>query len=96
MANEERDRSMAEIRAAADAVGEITDDVRRKWFRDYGCCNGWTSETRRRFNIADALHERDKAAHPELHKPMPQRQHWNCWHEYNCSCGLCSSCDTSD
>lgn len=81
--------------ATADAIGEITDEVRLKWFVDYGTCNGWNEETRNKFRIANILHDKDKLAHPELHKES-KIDTMRGWHETKCSCGFRHSCDSSD
>lgn len=75
---------------------EITPELRKEWFIDYGTMNLWDEETQAKYFIADALHERDKKEHPELHQVLPQKAHCNCWEENNCSCGFCWACDSSD
>ena len=81
---------------AADAEGEITDTVRRKWFIEYGMMNDWDDEIRRKQHIASILHERDMAAHPEMHKITKTDDNVRCWHSTRCICGYGYGCDTSD
>ena len=75
-----------------NSIEELAD----KWFIDYGTANGWDWKTSFRYSIAYALHEIHKKKHPEEHEELPQREHWSGWHEDNCSCGFCSSRDSSD
>lgn len=72
------------------------EDLRKTWFINYGTMNGWGFETSMKFAIACKLHAIDVKLNPDLHKHLPQRENWNCWHEDNCSCGFCSSYDSSD
>ena len=72
------------------------EDLGKEWFKDYGTRNGWNWKTAFKYNVAAALHEIHKRKHPEEHKILPQKYHWRGWDEENCSCGLCSSSDSSD
>lgn len=74
----------------------LSEKARKDMFVDYGTSNDWDGLRTLKFAIASALHEIDKKERPEAHQPRPQRHNWKCWHEYNCSCGLCHSVDTSD
>lgn len=82
--------------AKASLIETITSDVRKEWFVDYGIKNFWDEATWDKYLIALSLHNRDKEEHPELHKELPPLHDWRCWEESNCSCGFCSSCDSSD
>lgn len=70
--------------------------IRKMWFIDYGTTNRWDARTSLKFNIARELHTIDASANGHLHKKLPQKYNWNCWHEENCSCGFCHSCDSGD
>ena len=72
------------------------EELGKEWFKDYGTRNGWGWKTAFKYNVAAALHEIHKRKHPEEHKILPQKYHWRGWDEENCSCGLCSSSDSSD
>lgn len=72
------------------------EELGKEWFKDYGTKNGWNWKTAFKYNVASALHEIHKKKHPEEHKNIPQKYHWRGWDEDNCSCGLCSSSDSSD
>ena len=89
-------RELDEAKAKADLIKEITPEVRKEWFVDYGTKNMWGQETWDKYLVSLCLHERDKAEQPEMHTRLPQKYHWRCWEESNCSCGFCSSCDSSD
>lgn len=75
---------------------EITDEVRAKYFKDYGTMNGWGSETRHEWKLADILHDRDEKDHPELHKSIS----WDASgyvHHYGCEkCKFHYAMDSSD
>lgn len=75
---------------------EITDEIRKKYFVDYGYMNGWTASTSHMYDVACILHERDKAAHPELHQEVGPRRWGRCVHSTRCSCGLEWAVDSSD
>ena len=72
------------------------EELGREWFKDYGTMNGWDAKRSFEYGVADAIHEIHKKKYPEEHKVLPQRRNWRGWHEDNCSCGLCSSSDSSD
>ena len=72
------------------------DELADEWFKDYGTANGWGWRTSFNYSIAYELHGIHKKKHPEQHESLPQREHWRGWHEDNCSCGFCSSSDSSD
>ena len=72
------------------------EDLAKDWFKDYGTMNGWGWKTSFKYNIACKLHQIHMKKHPDEHKHVPQRHNWRGWHENNCSCGLCSSSDSSD
>ena len=72
------------------------EELAKEWFKDYGTMNGWGSETSFMFGVATALHNEHMKKYPEMHKRLPKKYNWRCWEEDNCSCGLCSSCDSSD
>ena len=72
------------------------DELADEWFKNYGTANGWGWRTSFNYSIAYELHGIHKKKHPEQHESLPQREHWRGWHEDNCSCGFCSSSDSSD
>lgn len=72
------------------------EELRKQWFIDYGAANSWDEKDSAHFRVASNLHEIDAKHHPKLHEKMPQKHSWHCWHEDNCSCGLCHSWDSSD
>ena len=72
------------------------DELADEWFKDYGTANGWSWRTSFNYSIAYELHCIHVKKHPEQHESLPQREHWRGWHEDNCSCGFCSSSDSSD
>jgi hypothetical protein len=71
------------------------DELADEWFINYGTMNGWGWKTSFKYNVACALHEIHKKKHPDEHVP-DRVDTVRGWHEDNCSCGLCSSCDSSD
>ena len=71
------------------------DELADEWFIDYGTMNGWGWKTSFKYNVACALHEIHKKKHPDEHVP-DRVDTVRGWHEDNCSCGLRSSCDSSD
>lgn len=71
------------------------EELAAEWFKDYGCMNGWGSETSAEYAIACGIHDRDIKEHPENHKSY-SREPYRCYHVSGCSCGLVSSCDSSD
>lgn len=72
------------------------EELAKEWFKDYGTANGWSPETSFKYFVASILHAEHMKKYPEMHKKLPQKYHWNCWEEDNCSCGLCASWDSSD
>ena len=72
---------------AADTIKEITDEVRKEWFKNYGCMNGWSEETTFLHSVASHLHERDVKDHPELHE-MKRYNRWRCYEVNACKCGF--------
>lgn len=72
------------------------EELGEEWFKDYGTMNGWGWQTSFKYNVASALHRIHIKKHPDEHRSLPQRHNWRGWHENNCSCGLCSSSDSSD
>lgn len=75
---------------------EITDDIRKEYFIDYGYANGWNQNTTDKFTIADYLHNRDLKEHPELHDGPYRRKNGRCDETIYCSCGFKHSADSSD
>lgn len=73
---------------------EITDELRKTYFRNYGWANGWSEETYQQDKIATILHSRDRLDHPELHKTEWESGH--CTTKMTCSCGYGYSADSSD
>jgi hypothetical protein len=75
---------------------EITDEVRAKYFKNYGTMNGWGEAHRNEWKLADALHDRDEKEHPELHKSIS----WDASgsvHHYGCEkCKFHYDMDSSD
>ena len=71
------------------------DELADEWFINYGTMNGWGWKTSFKYNVACALHEIHKKKHPDEHVP-DRVDTVRGWHEDNCSCGLCSSSDSSD
>ena len=74
---------------------EITDDIREKYFVNYGTANGWDDADLLDYNVASAIHARDVKAHPELHGNR-DRKLGRCYNEYGCKCGFSHSVDSSD
>lgn len=72
------------------------EELGEEWFKDYGTANGWGWQTSFKYNVASALHRIHIKKHPDEHRSLPQRNNWRGWHEDRCSCGLCSSSDSSD
>lgn len=72
------------------------EELAKEWFRDYGTMNGWGPSTSFKYGVACAIHAEHAKKYPKQHKQLSQRNNWRCWHEDNCSCGLCSSYDSSD
>jgi hypothetical protein len=76
---------------------DITPEVRKAWFKDYGWANSWNKEKYAEWKKALALHKVDKERNPELH--IMHDQGWrspnNHVSEYRCSCGLSSKEDSS-
>lgn len=72
------------------------EELAKEWFEDYGTVNGWGAATSFKYGVACAIHVEHMKKYPEMHKKMPQQYNWRCWSENNCSCGLCSSVDSSD
>ncbi len=72
------------------------EELAKEWFKDYGTANGWVFATNFKYVVACAIHAEHMKKYPEMHKKLPQKHNWRCWHEDNCSCGLCSSWDSSD
>jgi hypothetical protein len=75
---------------------EITDDIRKKYFINYGYANGWDQNTSDKFTIAAHLHNRDLKEHPELHDGPYHRNNARCDSTTYCSCGFSHSVDSSD
>lgn len=94
-----REKNAAELKLIIGQNGEnITDEIRKKWFINYGCCNWWSEEWSDQFALGSLVHYLDSKNHPELHKPIA------CWdnkpirgyHHNKCSCGFEHSHDSSD
>ena len=71
------------------------EDLAEKWFIDYGTANGWGWKTSFKYSIASKLHEIHKKKYPDEHE-QDRVDTVRGWHEDNCSCGFCSSSDSSD
>jgi cell division protein FtsB len=79
---------------------EITDDIRKQWFKNYGFMNGWSDETENKWEKAKALHAKDLHDHPELHTQLiqhndPSQRGINNYIACD-KCGLKASWDSSD
>ena len=72
------------------------EELGEEWFKNYGTMNGWGWKTSFKYGIASKLHEIHMKKHPDEHHKVPQKNHWSGWREDNCSCGFCSSSDSSD
>lgn len=76
----------------------LTDEIRKKYFHNYGCRNSWGEETYDEFNLGCLVHRLDAKLHPENHEWL------KCWdanpmrgfHHDKCKCGFEHSCDSSD
>lgn len=86
------------LKAEAERIYASTprEDIKRHIFKDWGTKNMWSDEKWDEFMLANAIHKIDKAKHPADHEILPQVHNWRGWQEDNCSCGFCSSCDSSD
>jgi hypothetical protein len=79
---------------------EITDDIRKKWFKSYGMANSWTHKDSAEWSAAKLLHDRDMKENPGLHEGLieikdPSQRGIN--NKIICkSCGLSHSWDSSD
>lgn len=79
---------------------EITDDIRKKWFKSYGMANSWTQKDSAEWSAAKLLHDRDMKENPGLHEGLieikdPSQRGIN--NKIICkSCGLSHSWDSSD
>lgn len=71
------------------------DELADEWFINYGTRNGWGWKTSFKYNVARALHEIHKKKHPDEHV-VDREDTMRGWHSEKCSCGLASSCDSSD
>lgn len=74
---------------------EITPQIRKKYFKNYGYMNGWNEETCENYRKSSALHDIDVKKHPQLHK-SETRQPYRCVTQWQCSCGLGYAVDSSD
>jgi hypothetical protein len=83
----------AEI-AKAEAT-EITDEVRKTYFKNYGIMNSWDEQYWLKFHFANALHNKDMKEHPELHE-MKNVTRGRGYEETTCKCGFSFSADSSD
>ena len=71
------------------------DELADEWFINYGTMNGWGWKTSFKYNVACALHDLHKKKHPDEHV-SDREDTIRGWHSEKCSCGLASSCDSSD
>ena len=74
---------------------QITPQIRKQYFVNFGYANGWSAETYKEFNIASALHSKDMKEHPELHEGHTYEP-YRCCTEYKCKCGFGHGADSSD
>lgn len=74
---------------------EITPQVRKQYFKNYGYMNGWDEKTTEEYRKSSALHDIDVKNHPQLHK-SESSQPYRCVSVWKCSCGLGYAVDSSD
>lgn len=86
--------SDSDIKAWAETV-EITPEVRKIWFRDYGWKNSWYASKYTEWKKALALHTKDKKENPEMHKQLGSDSSRGV-SEFRCTCGLACKEDYSD
>jgi hypothetical protein len=73
---------------------EITDEIRKEYFIDYGIMNGWGEEKEAKHRIAYILHERDQKENPHLHNKKSFYP-YNCYEVVTCKCNYKFSVDSS-
>jgi hypothetical protein len=73
----------------------ITDEIRHKYFVDYGTMNIWSKDEYNKFCIARVLHKRDMVENANLHKE-DENELWSCFTETSCVCGFKYSVDSGD
>ena len=86
--------SESDIKAWAETV-DITPEVRKTWFKDYGWKNSWYASKYTEWKKALALHAKDKKENPEMHKQLGSTSIRGI-SEFNCTCGLACKEDYSD
>lgn len=94
-----REKQAAELISIIGENGEnITDETRKKWFINYGCCNGWSEEWYDVFALGCLVHYLDSKNHPENHTPIKCRDAnpIRGFHHDKCICGFEHSRDSSD
>jgi len=86
--------SDSDINAWAETV-DITPEVRKTWFKDYGWKNSWYASKYTEWKKALALHAKDKKENPEMHKQLGSDSRRGL-SEFKCTCGLACKEDSSD
>lgn len=92
---EQKKKVAARKEKAQRLYDSLSRDELKKHFKSYGCCNGFSDEEREACNLAWELHDIDMAKHPEDHN-VTRSEPYPCYHLTSCTCGMSSSCDTSD
>ena len=75
---------------------DITDDIRKEYFVNYGFMNGWNKLDSYQYKVARILHDRDKLDNPDLHKKGSPLEYGRCVSSSSCACGFAYSVDSSD
>jgi hypothetical protein len=86
--------SDSDINAWAETV-DITPEVRKTWFKDFGWKNSWYTTKYTEWKKALALHAKDMKENPEMHKQLGSDSKRGL-SEFKCTCGLACKEDSSD
>lgn len=71
------------------------EDLKKRFFKDFGCINFKSDEFFHELNLARAFHEWDMKINPKDHK-ISKYYRYRCYHVIECSCGFSEACDSSD
>lgn len=72
-----------------------TEDLKQRFFKDFGCINFKSDEFMHELELAREYHEWDMKINPKDHK-ISKYDRFRCYHIIECTCGFSEACDSSD
>lgn len=93
----EQEERQRKIEAELDELERTTseDDLKKRFFKDFGCINFQSDEFFHELNLARRYHARQEKKHPKEHR-LEFTEPFRCYHQTKCTCGYAEACDSSD